>query len=109
MTTVSVDFLRAVFLGLVQGLTEFLPISSSAHLAIIPQVIGWDDPGAAFTAVIQIGTELAVLLYFWRDIWTIGSGWLRGVFSAEARRSGNGRWAGSSSSARCRSCCWASR
>jgi undecaprenyl-diphosphatase len=85
VATVSVDFLRAVFLGLVQGLTEFLPISSSAHLAIIPQVIGWDDPGAAFTAVIQIGTELAVLLYFWRDIWTIGSGWLRGVFSAEAR------------------------
>ena len=84
--TVSVDFLRAVFLGLVQGLTEFLPISSSAHLAIIPQVIGWDDPGAAFTAVIQIGTELAVLLYFWRDIWTIGSGWLRGVFSPAARR-----------------------
>jgi len=83
--TVSVDFLRAVFLGLVQGLTEFLPISSSAHLAIIPQVIGWDDPGAAFTAVIQIGTEVAVLLYFWRDIWTIGSGWLRGVFSPEAR------------------------
>jgi undecaprenyl-diphosphatase len=85
VATVSVDFLRAVFLGLVQGLTEFLPISSSAHLAIIPQVIGWDDPGAAFTAVIQIGTELAVLLYFWRDIWTIGSGWLRGVFSADAR------------------------
>ena len=86
MVTVSVDFLRAVFLGLVQGLTEFLPISSSAHLAIIPQVIGWDDPGAAFTAVIQIGTEVAVLLYFWRDIWTIGTGWLRGVFSRDARQ-----------------------
>jgi undecaprenyl-diphosphatase len=83
---VSLDFLRAVFLGLLQGLTEFLPISSSAHLAIVPQVLGWGDPGAAFTAVIQIGTELAVLLYFWRDIWTIGSGWLRGVFSADARR-----------------------
>ncbi|HJR89676.1 MAG TPA: undecaprenyl-diphosphate phosphatase [Aeromicrobium sp.] len=86
MTIVSVDFLRALFLGLLQGLTEFLPISSSAHLAIVPQVIGWDDPGAAFTAVIQIGTEVAVLLYFWRDIWTIGSGWLRGVFSPEARQ-----------------------
>ena len=86
MTSVSVDFLRAVFLGLVQGLTEFLPISSSAHLAIIPQVIGWEDPGAAFTAVIQIGTEVAVLLYFWRDIWTIGRGWLRGVVSPDARR-----------------------
>jgi undecaprenyl-diphosphatase len=83
--SVSVDFLRAVFLGVVQGLTEFLPISSSAHLAIIPQAIGWGDPGAAFTAVIQIGTEVAVLLYFWRDIWTIGSGWVRGLFSAEAR------------------------
>jgi undecaprenyl-diphosphatase len=81
-----VDFLRAVVLGVVQGLTEFLPISSSAHLAIIPKLLGWDDPGAAYTAVIQIGTELAVLLYFWRDIWTIGSGWVRGVFSREARQ-----------------------
>lgn len=80
------DFLRAVVLGLVQGLTEFLPISSSAHLAIIPKFFGWDDPGAAYTAVIQIGTELAVVLYFWRDIWTIGSGWVRGVFSREARQ-----------------------
>jgi undecaprenyl-diphosphatase len=81
-----VDFLRAVVLGVIQGLTEFLPISSSAHLAIFPKFFGWEDPGAAYTAVIQIGTELAVLLYFWRDIWTIGSGWVRGVFSREARR-----------------------
>jgi undecaprenyl-diphosphatase len=80
-----VDFLRAVFLGVVQGLTEFLPISSSAHLAIFPKFLGWDDPGAAYTAVIQIGTEVAVVLYFWRDIWTIGSGWLRAVFSRPAR------------------------
>ena len=79
------DFFRAVVLGVLQGLTEFLPISSSAHLAIFPKFFGWDDPGAAYTAVIQIGTELAVLLYFWRDIWTIGSGWVRGVFSREAR------------------------
>lgn len=79
------DFLRAVVLGVIQGLTEFLPISSSAHLAIFPKFFGWDDPGAAYTAVIQIGTELAVLLYFWRDIWTIGSGWVRGVFSRDAR------------------------
>jgi undecaprenyl-diphosphatase len=80
-----VDFLRAVVLGLLQGLTEFLPISSSAHLAIFPKFFGWDDPGAAFTAVIQIGTELAVLIYFWRDIVTIASGWIRGLFSASAR------------------------
>lgn len=79
------DFLRAVVLGVIQGLTEFLPISSSAHLAIFPKFFGWDDPGAAYTAVIQIGTELAVVLYFWKDIWTIGSGWVRGVFSPLAR------------------------
>lgn len=79
------DFLRAVVLGVLQGLTEFLPISSSAHLAIFPKFFGWDDPGAAYTAVVQIGTELAVVLYFWRDIWTIGSGWVRGLFSRDAR------------------------
>ncbi|MET0468671.1 MAG: undecaprenyl-diphosphate phosphatase [Aeromicrobium sp.] len=79
------DFLRAVVLGVLQGLTEFLPISSSAHLAIFPKFFGWEDPGAAYTAVVQIGTEVAVVLYFWRDIWTIGSGWLRGVFSRAAR------------------------
>ncbi|RLV55602.1 undecaprenyl-diphosphate phosphatase [Aeromicrobium phragmitis] len=80
------DVLRSVVLGLLQGLTEFLPISSSAHLAIFPQLFGWGDPGAAYTAVVQIGTEVAVVLYFWRDIWTIGSGWVRGLFSADARR-----------------------
>jgi undecaprenyl-diphosphatase len=80
-----VDFFRAVVLGVLQGLTEFLPISSSAHLAIFPKLFGWDDPGAAYTAVVQIGTEVAVVLYFWKDIWTIGSGWVRGVFSKAAR------------------------
>lgn len=80
------DFLQAVVLGVIQGLTEFLPISSSAHLAIFPKLFGWDDPGAAYTAVVQIGTEIAVVLYFWRDIWTIGSGWVKGLFSAAARQ-----------------------
>lgn len=80
------DVLRSAALGLIQGLTEFLPISSSAHLAIFPKFFGWSDPGAAYTAVVQIGTELAVVLYFWRDIWTIGSGWVRGLFSREARQ-----------------------
>ena len=55
-----IDLLKAVVLGVIQGLTEFLPISSSAHLRIFPELFGWGDPGAAFTAVIQIGTELAV-------------------------------------------------
>ncbi len=79
------DFLQAIFLGVLQGLTEFLPISSSAHLAIFPKFFGWGDPGAAFTAVVQIGTEVAVVIYFWRDIWTIGSGWVRALFDKDHR------------------------
>src|ERR1700712_2057877 len=66
---------EAFFLGLVQGLTEFLPISSSAHLAIVGQLLGSGDPGAAFTAIIQLGTETAVLLYFRRDIVRIARAW----------------------------------
>ena len=79
------DFLEAVVLGLIQGLTEFLPISSSAHLRIYPEIFGWGDPGAAFTAVIQIGTELAVLLYFRKDIWRIAKMWTTSLFKAEYR------------------------
>ena len=72
-------------LGTIQGLTEFLPISSSAHLRIYPELFGWGDPGAAFTAVIQIGTELAVLIYFRADIWRIASMWVRSLFRPELR------------------------
>ncbi|GAB6987432.1 undecaprenyl-diphosphate phosphatase [Nocardioides pyridinolyticus] len=80
-----VDFLQAVVLGIIQGLTEFLPISSSAHLRIFPELAGWGDPGAAFTAVVQIGTELAVLLFFRKDIWRIASMWVKSLFHAEYR------------------------
>ena len=80
-----VDYLQAIVLGIIQGLTEFLPISSSAHLRILPEVFGWGDPGAAFTAVIQIGTELAVLLFFWRDIWRIATMWLKSLVKPEYR------------------------
>ena len=73
------DFLKAAVLGVIQGLTEFIPISSSAHLRIFPELFGWGDPGAAFTAVIQIGTELAVLIFFRKDIWRIASAWLRSL------------------------------
>ena len=79
------DLLKAVVLGVIQGLTEFLPISSSAHLRIFPELFGWGDPGAAFTAVIQIGTELAVLIYFRKDIWRIGRAWVRSLFQPEYR------------------------
>ncbi|MGF7149358.1 undecaprenyl-diphosphatase [Sphingomonas zeicaulis] len=66
----------ALLLGLIQGLTEFLPVSSSAHLRIAGPWLASGDPGAAFTAVVQIGTEAAVLLYFRRDIWRIATAWL---------------------------------
>jgi len=79
------DLLKAIVLGTIQGLTEFLPISSSAHLRIFPELFGWGDPGAAFTAVIQIGTELAVLIYFRHDIWRIGRAWLLSLFKPEWR------------------------
>ncbi|MDT0203575.1 undecaprenyl-diphosphate phosphatase [Nocardioides sp. AE5] len=79
------DFFKAIFLGMLQGLTEFLPISSSAHLRIFPEFFGWGDPGAAFTAVVQIGTEVAVLLYFRKDIWRIASAWLSSLVRPEKR------------------------
>ena len=69
--------LEAIVLGLVQGLTEFLPISSSGHLRIVPALFGWEDPGAGFTAVIQLGTMAAVLIYFRVDLWRIAGAWLR--------------------------------
>ena len=74
------NWIEAIILGLVQGLTEFLPISSSAHLRVIGEFLpGAADPGAAFTAITQIGTELAVLLYFWRDITRIITQWCRAL------------------------------
>lgn len=69
------DLITAIILGLVQGLTEFLPVSSSAHVSIVGQLLGQEDPGAAFTAITQLGTEAAVVIYFWRDITTIIRKW----------------------------------
>jgi undecaprenyl-diphosphatase len=75
-----VSLIEAIVLGILQGLTEFLPISSSAHQLIVPAMLGWDDPGAAFTAVTQLGTEAAVLIYFRNDIWSIATVWLRSLY-----------------------------
>lgn len=72
---------QAIILGIVQGLTEFLPISSSAHLRIVPALFGWQDPGSAFTAIIQIGTLAAVLIYFYQDIYRITLATLKGIVS----------------------------
>ena len=73
------DAFEANVLGIVQGLTEFLPISSSGHLRIVPAFAGWEDPGAAFTAVIQLGTMAAVLLYFRHDLLNIARAWYAGL------------------------------
>src|SRR5919206_4062595 len=79
------DAFQAIVLGIVQGLTDFLPISSSAHLRVVPAFAGWDDPGAAFTAVVQLGTMAAVLLYFRADLWRIARTWLASLRRPELR------------------------
>jgi len=77
--------LEAIVLGIAQGLTEFLPISSTAHLRIVPAFAGWEDPGALFTAVIQLGTMVAVVIYFWRDLLRITRTWLASLRRPELR------------------------
>lgn len=68
---------EAIVLGIVQGLTEFLPVSSTAHVRIVPALLGWPDPGAPFTAAIQLGTLVAIVAYFWRDLVRVLAGWAR--------------------------------
>jgi len=80
-----VGWFEAIVLGVVQGLTEFLPISSSAHQLIVAQLFGWPDPGAAFTAVTQIGTEMAVIVYFRVEIGRIAGAWWRSLRDRTAR------------------------
>ena len=76
---------QAVILGTLQGLTEFLPISSTAHLRIFPALFGWGDPGTAFSAVIQLGTIAAVIIFFIRDLWRILLTWARALFTPSLR------------------------
>jgi undecaprenyl-diphosphatase len=82
-----VDALQAIVLGIVQGLTEFLPISSTAHLRIVPAFCGWEDPGSAFTAVVQLGTMAAVLIFFREDLWRIAKTWFLSLRRPELRSS----------------------
>jgi undecaprenyl-diphosphatase len=73
------DIFQAVILGIVQGATEFVPISSSGHLVLVPWLLGWPSPGLVFDTVVHWGTLVAVLAYFWRDWWQLISGWVRGL------------------------------
>jgi undecaprenyl-diphosphatase len=87
-----VNFLDAIVLGLVQGLTEFLPVSSSAHLLILSHFLPFaQDPGAAFTAITQIGTEAAVIMYFWRDITRIVKNFFLSLFGRIPRNDPDAR------------------
>ncbi|MFT4042985.1 MAG: undecaprenyl-diphosphate phosphatase [Gordonia sp. (in: high G+C Gram-positive bacteria)] len=83
--TETMTWAQAIVLGIIQGLTEFLPISSSAHLRIASEIMFGGDAGASFTAVIQLGTEAAVLVYFARDIGRIVAAWFRGLVDARSR------------------------
>jgi undecaprenyl-diphosphatase len=80
------DAIQAIILGIVQGLTEFLPISSTGHLRIVSAFFGWDDPGALFTAVVQLGTMIAVLIYFRQDLLRITRVWLESLRRPDLRR-----------------------
>lgn len=82
---------QTIVLSIVQGLTEFLPVSSSGHLRIVSELFWGHDAGASFTAVIQLGTEAAVLVFFARDIWNITTGWFAGLFDATKRSTLNYR------------------
>jgi len=81
----QLSWLQAIVLGISQGLTEFLPISSTAHTLVVSKLLGWPDPGAAFTAVTQIGTELAVVIYFRTDIARILKAWSASIVNSEMR------------------------
>lgn len=81
----GVNLVQAIVYGILQGLTEFLPISSSAHIRIAPALLGWADPGAAFTANIQLGTILAVLIYFRNDLGKAVIGWFAGLRDSSRR------------------------
>jgi undecaprenyl-diphosphatase len=85
--------IQAIVLGIVQGLTEFLPISSTAHLRIVPAIFGWhfsynhgkNDPGSAFSAIVQLGTTLAIVIFFWRELLHVTVAWLRGLYDRSVR------------------------
>ena len=81
----NMSWIQVIVLSIVQGLTEFLPVSSSGHLRIVSELFWGQDAGASFTAVIQLGTELAVLVFFARDIWRILTAWFAGLVDKSKR------------------------
>ncbi|MDH4120142.1 MAG: undecaprenyl-diphosphatase UppP [Deltaproteobacteria bacterium] len=88
----SMNVMQALVLGVVQGLTEYIPVSSTAHLRIVPALLGWGDPGAAFSAVIQLGTLAAVLVYFMKDIQRLALGAVLGRVQRHRQADGLLAW-----------------
>ena len=90
----TITIFRAIVIGIVQGLTEFLPISSTAHVKVVPVLLGWGDPGVSFTAVIQLGSVAAILWYFWDDLSSVTVAFIQSVlkqdFSSPSFRLGLG-------------------
>ena len=96
---------QALVLGLVQGLTEFLPISSTAHLRVVPHFLDWGDPGTAFSAVIQLGTLIAVFAYFATDIKNLITAVLQGLRCRDLNHSPESRMAWSIVAGTLATCC----
>lgn len=86
------DWLQALVLGVVQGLTEFAPVSSSAHLVIVPWLLRWPEPGLAFDTTVHLGTLAAVLSFFWHDLWAIAEAWWRNLFRRTPSPEGHLGW-----------------
>ena len=87
------DLIQAFVLGVVQGFSEFLPISSTAHLRIVPHILGWPDPGTEFSAIIQLGTLIAVILYFRQDVWSLLKAAIESLLKLEPMRTAESRMA----------------
>lgn len=82
-STTDLNVFKSIVLGIVQGLTEFLPISSTAHMKAVPVALGWGDPGVGFTAVIQLGSIVAIIWYFWDDLTQVVSGMVRAIAKSD--------------------------
>lgn len=87
------DILQIVVLALVQGLTEFLPVSSSAHLILVPIVTGWEDQGLAFDVAVHVGTLVAVIYYFRQEVWDMTTAWFASILSRKSTQDSKLAWA----------------
>ena len=93
MLLAEIELWKAIVLGAVQGVAELLPISSSAHLVLVPWCFGWQDPGLTFDVALHLGTLAAILIYFWTDLWGMATALLRGIATRRPLAEPNSRLA----------------